>query len=78
MAQTPTMPCPNPKCSGIVIRLTIEQNPLVIPVLFNATPDPEGHVVETGIGTGRTLKADRSDAGEGEDIFKIHYPSCGA
>jgi hypothetical protein len=44
-------------------------------IAVNAAPDPSGHVVETSANNGRTLKADRSDAG-GATIYKAHHLTC--
>jgi hypothetical protein len=71
MATTAPFTCG--KCQAIVLSLKIEQGGCLVPV--NATPDPTGHVVETGNGTGRCLKLDRSDAG-GADIYRAHHLSC--
>jgi len=80
MATTATTQCP--KCGGDVLKLTLEPtapllgNPAAFTVFVNAVPDAQGHVVETGDGTGRTLLLDRSDAG-GADIYKAHHLTCG-
>jgi hypothetical protein len=77
MAQTSSITCPK-GCGVDVLALALTPPNSYVPyVTVNAIPNPTGHVIETGVGTGRTLKVDRSDAG-GATVYKAHHLTCSA
>ncbi len=70
--QTSTEQCP--KCQVTIWRAKLDKPPYLT-LAINAAVDATGHVIETGVGTGKVLLVDRSDAG-GADVYKAHHITC--
>lgn len=73
MAATPIVQCND--CGEDVLRVKLNVFPF-FKICVNPISDQTGHVVETGNGTARVLKLDRSDLIGGEVVYKAHHLTC--